>query len=157
MLCEWANICEMHCKTRIPADLIRRKLTRAILLGGTGILLLIIAGSQMPLPTLQRWGIPILIIGIGAIAFGMVPYRRLIQLRDHPDELILEDGELIYLHRFKPVMAIPLANVERLEYRDGILLWLCDQKEPIHFPHFPQSALKKLKSGLEDVVHLDET
>jgi hypothetical protein len=138
----------MHLKTRIPAELIRQKLTRAILLGGTGILLLILTGSQMPLPTLQRWGIPILIIGIGAIAFGMVPYRRLIQLRDHPDELILEDGELIYFHEFKPVMAIPLASIERLEYRDGILLWLRDQQKPIHFPHFPEKACEKLETQL---------
>ena len=93
-------------KSHIHSKMMTRMLWRGTALAGVGVLMLVLLGSQMPLAQLKVWGLPLLLVAVALVAFGLVPYRQLNKLRLQPDEMELAKGALHYTRRGQPLLSI---------------------------------------------------
>jgi hypothetical protein len=119
---------------------INSSLKRSVLLRGTILAVLgavvILAGGFISKGVLNVWGLPLYFVGIGLIAIGLIPQRKLQLLENNPNEIHI-DHELIFTFRTKgkPVFSIPLASIRKIEFmeRDTIyVLALWFVQPPIH-------------------------
>lgn len=115
----------------------RTVLRRGSLFAVCGILLWVVTGALLPLPTLTTWGPGIFIIGGIFIAFGMVPYRRLTHLEDRPHRILIDANVLHFFHKGKELFSMPLTRIEKVEYFDdavlyGIAVWLHPGDPTVH-------------------------
>ncbi len=100
----------------ITPSLKRKMLFRGTFLAGIGILLLSYAGVFLSPAILNVWGIPVLGLSIGLIAWGMIPYRQLCRLENDPDVLTIDERGLTLVRRGKALYMIPLTSIEKMEY-----------------------------------------
>jgi hypothetical protein len=116
--------------TSVKPELLRKKLLIGTFLAGTGVILLAICGAYLSPDEMQVWGLPILAIGLGLIAWGMIPFRRLSYLEANPNQLTLTDGEYLqYNCRGVQQFTIPMRTIEKTDFIDskgnyGIAIWL---------------------------------
>jgi len=101
--------------------LLRTALFKGTFIAAVGVVLLVGSGSFLPPNLLSVWGLPILFIGIGLMAWGLIPYRRLQQIDSKPHKLVVVgDVYLQYQRGEKALLTVPLEAVERLDYlEDG--------------------------------------
>ncbi|MFN0064823.1 MAG: hypothetical protein ACKVOH_01165 [Chlamydiales bacterium] len=102
-------------------------------MGGAGALLLLIAGTFMPLTYLKVWGLPISLCGFFLITLGLLPYRRLNRIANRPHTLEWTHDGMLYSTIGKPLFLIPHNSIAKLEYVErekmyGVALYL---KQPL--------------------------
>ena len=109
----------------------------------------------MDVSTLSTWGIPLFFTGIGLIAFGMLPLRRLTQLQQNPSLLILVEDKFLEYHLLgEKILTIPCDFIETLNFLEsdtayGICLKLKKSKKIsplkilVHHPHFAYKKYRK--------------
>lgn len=145
-------------RSSIPSSLLRKTLLRGFAVACLGILILLFAGSYLPIEFLHKWGWSLFLIGLGLITFGMLPYRRLSRLEIKPNELILLDsGHIAFSLRGRKLLTIPLHSIAQMRYIPlpveswkkyifqprlyGIALWLkADPPKPIIVHQFPKEV-----------------
>lgn len=117
---------------------------RALLLSIPGIILLLGVGIFTPVAAIQNWGLLTFFVGMGLIAWGMIPYRKLHRIRKI---VCTESG----------ISGIPYAEISRLKYVEGktyygIQVALKSGKR-VYFPFFSESTYARLN----DIVHAYKT
>lgn len=92
---------------------------RGSLLAGLGASLLFFSGIFAPEKILSRWGLIIFGISMLFIGMGLIPYRRLQRLELKPDEIrVFEDRTLHYFKKGQECFALPLADIQSVEWID---------------------------------------
>lgn len=85
--------------------------------------------------------------GLLLIGWGLIPYRKLKKLQDHPEPLHLTEEHLIWKKDY-----IPLCTIERMEYFEGekfgIILFL--KERTLFLPYFSKRTFTELTES-----HLD--
>lgn len=129
-------------RSSIKPLLLRSLLLRGSLLGGAGALMLLLLGTFLPASHLKIWGLPILIVSLIFITIGLLPYRRMVKLETHPDELQIDEKNLLFSRNGKPLLQIPLSAISELHY--------------IEEPHLYGLSIRLKPSPLEKVKVLQE-
>ena len=141
-------------RSSIPSRLKRKTLFRGSFFAGSGVLLLLAVGIYSPLSFLHRWGLWVFLLGMGLIAFGLIPYRRLCFLETHPHELTIEP-EMWTVRltqktiRFSP-QAICSAEYVEKKKESGIKLELQKPYPPIFLSFFTRTMFELHFQSLED-------
>lgn len=123
-------------RSSIRPALMRQAVIRGSCLSGAGGLLLLITGAILPAHLLKLWGLPIFLIGIALITWGLYPYRRLKNLENNPHRIIIDQKEwLHFLSKGKPIFSTPLKNISQIKYIEkkhtyGIGVILNQEKQP---------------------------
>lgn len=129
-----------------------RCVLRAALVGGVGIILLVAGGAFTPVHQLSLWGLPLLLLSGGLITWSMLPYRRMVQLENAPDELWINSrGDLVYAKKSTPIFTVPQQTIEKIFYIEkpsiyGICLHLkpsLSEKVRIHYTSFDFRSFRK--------------
>lgn len=107
-------------RTMIRPGYKRKQVFKASIGGGIGAAILLAAGAVMPLNQLEVWGLS-LFVGAGAlIVWSMLPYRRMVQMENIPDELwINTKGDLVYAKNSQPILSIPQHAIDKCFYIDN--------------------------------------
>jgi hypothetical protein len=119
----------MELYSGIRSVLKRQILFKGIFFALAGVLLWVVCGALIPEDYLSVWG-PVIFFGGGLlITLGIVPYKRLSHLEDHPHRLQVSDDRLSFLYKGKPLISLPTDNIKKVEFRDdnglyGIALWI---------------------------------
>lgn len=148
-------------RSSVRSSLKRARLRRGTLLGGCGAILLVAAGICCPPQELHLIGLPLFLLGVALMAWGLLPYRRLTALENAPHRLIVSDESLTFLpSKGNSSLVIPVTSIERLSYFDegylyGIRLHYKDSRQAdLFFPYFSQTSyelLIRIDSG--DTAH----
>ena len=129
-----------------------RCVLRASFFGGIGVIILVAAGSFMPVAQLSIWGLPLLLIAGALITWSMLPYRRMTRLENAPDELwVNSTGDLVYAKQSTPIFTIPRSTIDKVFYIDkpknyGICIGIkspTPEKVRVHNPGFNFQAFRK--------------
>lgn len=102
-------------RTSIHPSLLRFTLLKGSLKAIFGALILV-CGGMINSDDLQRWGWLILIIGVGLITFGLLPYRKLKRLESKPNELVVDIKHLHYIVKGKNLCTVPLSCIQQLDH-----------------------------------------
>lgn len=103
---------------------IRPEFKRQLLFHGSGWAiaggaLLLFGGIFIPTAVMSYIGLPLLFLGGGMIAHGLMPYRKLTQLETQPDEIVVTaDRCLHYGKQGRPLLTVPASAIERVSYCD---------------------------------------
>ena len=117
-------------RTTISPALMKHILIKGFCIAFLGILGLIAGGIYLPPAILQKWGWFMILISLGLIAFGLLPYRRLVRLQLKPNELsVLDADNMTFISRGAKKITIPLHSILKIAYidhplDDGIAVWL---------------------------------
>lgn len=119
-------------------------LLRGSWIAGAGALMIIIAGTFLPVKFLTLWGIPIFFAGIFLIALGLLPYRRLAKLEIKPHTLTYDGEFYIFAKQGKPLFKISEKSIQKMIYVEkgnvyGIAIWLqrpLVERVKVLQPHF---------------------
>lgn len=129
---------EVTIDTIVDPDLLRRTLVRGSVAAGLGIVIILISAIEIPLADLAIWGIPILILGLGLIAIGLIPYKMLDRRSTNPDSLTADGEALHYSQAGKKTLTVPYSAISRIHFYErrplyGILINLRDHPtEKVH-------------------------
>jgi hypothetical protein len=115
-------------QSTVGPKLLNRMLLRGALLCVFGLGVLVVMGWQMPAERLKLWGIPLVLVALGFVLIGLVPYRQLLQLKKNPDEISLSSKQLLYSRRGQLMFTIPFAAITRTDFIEprgvyGMALW----------------------------------
>lgn len=71
----------------------------------------------MPPLLMGIWGLPLFLVGMGLIAWGLIPYRRLRSLEENPYRITL-DGEssMTFISKGKPLFTVPRQAIGEMGY-----------------------------------------
>lgn len=120
-------------------------------LGGVGCLC--VGGIFFPVSILNGWGLPLWFVGVGAIAWGLIPSRKLKYMELHPFELYVEEGQKVLLVQNQQVKGqFWLKDVAGWEYVEngdiyGIRVLLKSKNKSIWLPYFLPHVMEKLKAS----------
>lgn len=106
---------------------------RGTLIAGVGGGLFLGGGLYLTPETLSVWGLPLFVVAMGLMAFGLIPYRRLCRLEVNPYEAVPSDEGITFYAQKKKRFTIPRASIERMAFCEkgrayGIGVWL---KQPL--------------------------
>jgi hypothetical protein len=104
--------------TSVKPDLKWSSLMRGSFVAGTVTLALLLSAVYFSQTFLTVWGLPIMMVWIACLCWGMIPYRELVQLENAPNKLTLTSESLIFSLKGKDLLSIPLASVASLEHID---------------------------------------
>lgn len=113
----------------VTPSLMRKTLFKGSFIAVCGVLIVTYFGLYLPPESLGLWGIPASAIGIGLIAFGLLPYRRLVRLEASPSEIVITDSNYLqYFSSGKQRYSIPMEMIQKSDYIEeknsyGIALW----------------------------------
>jgi hypothetical protein len=166
-------------RSTIRPELMWSALLRGTLFATVGALLLIYGGTTLPKNSLIGWGIPLVLVSLMLIAFGLIPYRRLSRLQVNPDEIHIKETSFCFISKKKMCFTVPFASIEKIEllerralYGIGVQLkhnpsekisvhdprfdmqryQACSQKRfdcDLFFPYFTSHAVEELKEVFE--------
>lgn len=141
----------MKLYSSIKPELIKKKLFQGTWFAFTGALVILIAGTTFPRTLLATWGLPLIVVGLGLISIGLLPYKALARLEIKPHQIIIDDDFLTFLQRGKPPLKIPLVNIVKAEYLErknsyGIMLFFKDSN--LFLPYFTEQSYRALKDLL---------
>ena len=117
-------------RSTVLPSVMHRLLWRGSCFAIAGAACLLIPGILMPPLLMGVWGLPTFILGMGLIAWGLIPYRRLRSLEENPYRLILVgETALTFTSKGKPLFTTPRKSIEEIRYFEkentyGIALWL---------------------------------
>ncbi len=139
-------------RSSIKQELYSKTLKRGSLLGALGTLPLLYGAIFMEPTGLSTWGIPLFFLGIGLIALGMMPIRRLDRLQQHPNSLVLINDDLLEFYQSgNKTLSIPCSLIGSLRFLDdGIQYGICvtlkeaaKEKVIVHDPRFSYERYQK--------------
>lgn len=137
---------------------------RAHLLSGTfkaatGAFILLIFGAFLKEPYLHLFGLPLLVIGVALICWGLIPYKQLKKLQEAPYKLTINPHDLVIdLKKRKPIV-IPHSSIASLSYKQGnnpgivIKLHPVGEEPSLHkrelfLPYFTTRSFEELEKAL---------
>lgn len=143
-------------RSSIRPSLMRQAVIRGSYLSGAGGLLLLVSGAILSTHLLKLWGLPIFLISITLITWGLYPYRRLKNLENNPDRIIINQQEwLHFLRKGKAVFSTPLKNISQIKYIKekhtygiGVVLNLEESVRDLYLPYFSKQAFQELNDHL---------
>jgi hypothetical protein len=117
-----------------------------------------------------------LFIALGCVVGGLAfrPYLKVREQSIHPDRFKISHHSLIYFIKDKKALSIPIASIEKVEYDQGMLVFL---KRPIserieivspkllakkrrgdfYFEWFEPKAFYLIQAELNDIMHSNQT
>lgn len=115
--------------TAVSPIIKRQILYKGTVLASCGVLLLLLSGIFLPVSVLKHWGVFILFFGGLLITWGLLPYRKIIQLDLNKNQLIIETDQVVYVANKKRTVGIPKENIEKIAFLEkgsnyGIAVWL---------------------------------
>ncbi len=127
-------------RSSIKPDLLNKALRQGMIFASLGCFILLFSGVFIPEQCLKIFGLPLVLISILLITFGLYPYQKLKKLETNPHEIIfLKDDHFLFSWKQKPVLNIPFSEISDCRFIDlnksyGIAL---DLKNPalIHVCH----------------------
>lgn len=145
----------------ISTNLLKHTLFHGFAFALVGTLGLLYAGIFIDLSELQRWGWLLFLLGLGLIAFGMLPYRRLSRLQLSPDELRLTDSDHVdYYSKKRPLLTLPLQSIDKMEFihkknQYGIAVWLKPPPHPRVVVHQGKKEIDTLRKKGKQLAGAD--
>jgi len=134
----------------------RYTILKGTLIASLGGFLLVYCGGFLPPSSLSRWGIFIWTAGFALIAYGLIPYKSLLNLMTKPNEIIFDDREQMhYLSRGKHQFMVPVSLIEQISYvegklRYGIKLTFSREKQKnVFLPYFSKRTYEKVRECLQ--------
>jgi hypothetical protein len=136
----------------IKPSLMKKTLFKGTFIAFLGMIPMFYSTLYLPPSILSYWGILIFFVGLGMIALGMLPYRRLTFLENHPNKLSLINNEgMIYFQKEKKTFTIPFSAVEKMVYvEEGSFygISICLKQTPhekiiVHNPSFDMNRYQK--------------
>ncbi len=132
----------------------RKVLRRAALCAFPGFTFLFLLGVYGTPLFLETWGLLVFGIGIGAVAWGLIPYQRLKRLETSPHTITITEENWI-ITRVDNEQNVPANSIKGVRYIAskkvyGIELTLQDRE--LFLPFFSRSAYARL----HDIMHTDE-
>ncbi len=110
-------------RSAVKPELIRSTLSRRGWVAVLGASLIVLTGTVLPFDWIKLWGLPLFLIGLVLVAFGILPYRKLSRLQLHPHRLEY-DGEFFhFLKQGKPLFKIPEISVDHITFLEKELLY----------------------------------
>ncbi|MDP1879461.1 MAG: hypothetical protein Q8K60_00810 [Parachlamydiaceae bacterium] len=103
-------------KTTISSPFLKHALMKGLWISSIGLVGILIAGVFIPVIYLKTWGWLIFLIGIGFIAGGMIPYKKLSKLQLKPNELLVFSNHLEFYSKGEKKLTIPLNSIDKIEY-----------------------------------------
>lgn len=96
----------------------------------------------------------ILIAGLGLIALGLIPYRRLQRLEVRPNELVISEHGLIYYKGGDLQWKLPYSSIQRLSFQEtawryGIALDV-EGRFDLFLPYFTKRSFQILDQAFKD-------
>lgn len=108
-------------RTSIDKTLLRWVVLRGSLIAAAGLVLMLL-GNGIPASRLAGWGAAIILLSLALITLGLLPYRRLMRLQLHPNELTLSEEELLYTRKKAPPLWIGRSSIATIRWlRQGEL------------------------------------
>ncbi len=139
----------------ISSECKRKALFRGSALAGLGLVFLGATGIYGTVDLLQRWGVWIFGVSMGAIALGLLPYRRLCQLETSPHRITIEPEMWTVVIPKKTVRFSPksIQAVRYVETRSlyGIKLTFRSRQSDLFLPFFNREAYAQLTAKVKDV------
>jgi len=143
----------MKIQTTIERDFQKTLKKRGYFCTTIGALLLFLGANVLTIQTLERVGLWIFITAIVCIYLGLKPYSEAKKRIFFPDEIQIDKNNLKYLQREKEILAIPLAEINNISYREkkyqyGILVTKKNNQD-LFLPYFSKSAFDNLLESLD--------
>lgn len=112
-----------------------------------------LASIYLSTQALEKWGFLILIAGIGLIASGLIPYRKLQRLEVRPNELVLSKHGLIYYKGGELQWKLPFSSIQRLSFQEsawsyGIALDV-EGRFDLFLPYFTKRSFQILEEAFK--------
>lgn len=144
-------------QSSISRTLIRYTILKGTLIASVGGFLLVYCGGFISPPFLHQWGIFIWTAGFALVAYGLIPYKALLQLMIKPNEIIFDEtrGQMHYMSRGKHQFVILVSLINRIKYIEGRLTYgiqfvFKDEKQKtIFLPYFSKRAYEKVRNYVE--------
>jgi len=111
-------------RTTVTPQLKKSLLIRGSILALIGAGLLLYSGVFVTVQTLTKWGSAIFLISFLLIAWGLVPYRRLIKIEENPNQIVVTEDQMLHYHRQgKDILSFPLAAIEKVHFIEDVGLY----------------------------------
>ena len=135
-------------RSSITPDLLKRALFQGTSIATLGIVAMLLGAIFFPLNELKFWGLPLFIMGGGAITFGLLPYRKLCRLEMNPYEILVDDQHFKLVRRGKVQLCIPNEDIDNFKWNSsntkyGITIVLKNKKE-LFLPYFTKRGTTAL-------------
>ena len=106
-------------RSSILQPFMRHILWKGTLLGGIGVASLLIGGIFIPLQEMKIWGPLLFIFSLALITIGLLPYKRLKRLEEHPYVLTIDGMQWLHFSaKGKPLFSIPICSIDHIDYID---------------------------------------
>ena len=153
---------ELLLQTTIRTAHLKRSLIRGSIIAGMGIFVIFATYLTLPPEKLEIVGIWAYLLGCSAIAFGLIPYKRLRQLELYPARLIASQEKLLLTANGKHVLTLPWENIASFSFMDtpqryGLqfilkehmkvnsrFAYMSSEKE-MFLPYFSKNSFERLK------------
>lgn len=109
----------LRLKTTVSTPILKHALIKGFFISCIGLIGILIAGIFIPVLYLKIWGWMIFILGIGFIAAGMIPYKKLAKLQLKPNELFVLPTHIEFYSNGKKNLTVPLSSIEKIEYYEN--------------------------------------
>jgi hypothetical protein len=141
-------------RTSISPSLLKWRLYLGSFLAGGGAFLLLFSSIYLSTSVLEKWGFLILILGLGLIAIGLIPYRKLQRLEVKPNELILSEHGLAYYKGGRLEWKLPYDSIRSVTFfesswRYGIYLDV-EGRFDLFLPFFTKRSFQILEQNFKD-------
>jgi len=103
-------------RSSISQTLMRSSIWRGTSLAGLGVIVLLVAGTFLPLAEMKVWGLPLFGLGIGLITWGLLPYRRMKRLETNPYTLTIDHEWLHLAAKGRAIYSIPRESIEGIDF-----------------------------------------
>lgn len=140
-------------RTSVSPSLLKWRLYLGSFLAGAGAFLLLFSSIYLSTSALEKWGFLILILGLGLIAVGLIPYRKLQRLEIKPNELILSEHGLAYYKGGSLQWKLPYASIHSMQFLEsawsyGIALDV-EGRFDLFLPYFTKRSFQILEQNFK--------
>lgn len=123
----------------------KKVLFKGTFFGACGAALLL-SSLYMPPEQLSRWGLPIFVIASFCMAYGLIPYRKLMQIDQNPNVLALGKDSLYFFSQQRVLFSTPLSHIRKMFFmehqgKEGLAV------ELQQLPHISSSAIESLNDN----------
>lgn len=141
-------------RTSISPSLLKWRLYLGSFLAGSGAFLLLISAIYLSPTALEKWGFLILIFGLGLIALGLIPYRKLQRLEVKPNELLVSEHGLAYYKGGSLQWKLPYSSIHSIQFLEsawsyGIGLDV-EGRFDLYLPYFTKRSFEILEKNFKD-------
>lgn len=130
-------------------------LKRGSSIAALGLFAMLFASIEIGPKLLSETGIFIFLFGVSVIAYGLLPYRKIMRLELAPHHLFIGDDRIEYVHG-KIIECIKIDEIESLEYYEefsgyGIKVTKKNGTK-LMMPFFSKRSCERLTNELNHVV-----